>query len=311
MPMPPDHELGPNFATLGIIEHPVAIARHRLRFSRLPPTSPLDVYNPQITQRLWTDGSIVWGDVFWLTAGGCAVVDHDGNCIFSTAVQHWNLCSYTVEFYAIAAAFLCADTVVEIYADCQSVVKHFAYLIEHQQIQDDWPWFPWWKKVLDVFIQRKQIVEQPVQVHWIPSHTFDGIPVELITDDMLLAKRTTLQHVKCNQKADLIAKEVAAADTAVAPKDKAWLLQAIAGRQDWLVALNKRFAVDVATSKPKATQLEQPPQVIDFRTAFPRWRWDDNPATCHLQKDFSGLAKPAWWKGLMHPGNRYFNLLHL
>ena len=88
---PPDHEFGPNFCTLGIVEHPVAIAKHRLRMSALPEASLLEHFDLAGRQKLWTDGSILWGDCFWLTCGGCAIINEWEEKVFATTVQHWAL----------------------------------------------------------------------------------------------------------------------------------------------------------------------------------------------------------------------------
>ena len=58
----PQHEFGENFRLLGIVEHPVAIVKHRLRWSD-PQTiivKPIDIDAP--LEYLWTDGSIFWAE---------------------------------------------------------------------------------------------------------------------------------------------------------------------------------------------------------------------------------------------------------
>ena len=292
---PIDHELGPNFNSLGIVEHPFAIARHRLRVSDLPEPSLLEHFDPSCRVQLWTDGSILWGDCFWLTCGGCAVVNCKAEKVFTTSVQHWTLSSFTVEFFAVAAAFLQATNPVDIFTDCLTVVKLFNIILTGGKPETDWPLFPWWKKIVEVLESRRQIVQSPLEVTWIPSHTFDGIPFHLITQDMLAAKNTTLQHVMCNRVADLLAKEIAQNDAAVSISDRKWLLDSIAGRQKWLVDLNKRFGDDVLISKANNNVEPLIPEVC-FQTMFPRWPWNAKPELYRTFKGLQNFDPPKKWK---------------
>ena len=287
LPQPPHHELGPNFPTLGIVEHPRAIAKHRLRFSTLPEPSPITLHRTA----LWTDGSILWSDVFWLTCGGCAVIDGQGQTVFASSVQHWSLCSYTVDFFAVAAAFLGATNPVDIYSDCQTLVTHFQMLTTGIDIPNRW------NTIKRIWDQRRAVVESPAEVIWIPSHTFDNIPFELITEEMPVAKKTNIQHVRGNRIADLVAEEQAAYDAAVAVADKVWLQTSVAGRQEWLVALNKRFADDVTVSKNLASsEIANNNAEINLEELFPRWPWHANFSSYITAIDVRDVSVPAKWK---------------
>ena len=113
---------------------------------------------------------------------------------------------------------------------------------------------------------------------------------------MLLAKQTTLQHVRCNRKADLLAKEIAHHDSAIAIEDKKLLLDAIAGRQEWLVALNKKFGEDVKTSKANETLPPTEVATVDFPTMFPRWLWHANPGRYVATTFLPEIMPPKKWK---------------
>ena len=296
LPKPIDYDLGPNFNTLGIVEHPMAIARHRLRLSLLPEPTILEHFQTDYRAKLWTDGSIIWGDCFWLTCGGCAVVNDKAEKVFASAVQHWSLTSFTVEFFAVAAAFLTAKRPVDIFTDCHTVVRLFDIILQGGAPESDWPLYVWWKKLVEVWTSRKQLVSEPLTITWIPSHTFDGIPFHLITDEMLAAKGTTLQHVVCNRTADLIAKEYAHEDAAVRLSDRTWLLDSIAGRQKWLVKLNRRFGEDVKISKANTTSQDAGEQNVCFQTMFPRWPWFVEPTAYSFHGAIPNIDKPKKWK---------------
>ena len=111
--------------------------------SSLPEPSLADNYQGSTKVLLWTDGSILWGDCFWLTCGGCATVNDQEECIFPSPVQHWNLNSYTVDFFAIAVAFLKTENPVDIFSDCKTLVAHFNITLLGNGVSGDWPLFAW------------------------------------------------------------------------------------------------------------------------------------------------------------------------
>lgn len=53
---------------------------------------------------LWTDGSVVWNNVFWLTTGDFAVVLGDGSILAHGEVKHWVMNSYIAELWPLLQA---------------------------------------------------------------------------------------------------------------------------------------------------------------------------------------------------------------
>ena len=110
------------------------------------------------------------------------------------------------------------------------------------------------------------------------------------------AKKTTFQHVRCNRRVDLHAKKSALEDAAVDIKHKHWLLASIAGRQKWLVDLNKHYGDDVNVFKANGEEHNRPGQTIGLRATFPRWLWNANPAQYTASGISLKVAPPNKWK---------------
>ena len=110
----PDHELGANFTSLGLVEHPFAIAKHRLNITTRLPEFPSYI-NHAVQRFLWTDGSLQWSNTYWLQSGGFAIVDETAAIIAAGPIRHWRLSSYTVELWAILIAFATAKTPVHLH----------------------------------------------------------------------------------------------------------------------------------------------------------------------------------------------------
>ena len=76
---PIPHEFGPNFLTMGHVHHPLFVARRRLLHLT---ANELEV-SPQFCdgepRRLWSDGSVVHADRFWLATATYAIVDSNGS----------------------------------------------------------------------------------------------------------------------------------------------------------------------------------------------------------------------------------------
>ena len=74
------HELGENFSLLGLVEHPRAIAEHRLRVSN-PWLLNVQALQSDDTLNVWSDGSLYWPRVFWLATAGFALIGDAGECL--------------------------------------------------------------------------------------------------------------------------------------------------------------------------------------------------------------------------------------
>ena len=296
----PAHELGPNFTHLGIVEHPVAIITHRLQWSD---TSSITVVPfAATTHRLqfWTDGSIFWSEVYWLTTGSFAVIDESLNVCRSGAVFHWSLSSYTTELWAILEACAYADTNVIIGSDCQTVVGQCWTVMDTKQIPASWSHRSWWEFFLRLWVDKFKEDINALEIFWTPAHLYEGVPTELITSEMADIKGTTVLDIKCNRKADLVAKDVALQHCSVHPEMKQTLLKAILIRQEFLTKVSYLLGLDAP--------LPLPPEKFDSRdevdltddnaivTYFHGWDWHETISSFKVQIRFSQTSdQPTKW----------------
>lgn len=115
------HDLGVNFALLGLIENPCRLSQFRLQ-SEVARLSDAVIFDPDLgTKETWTDGSVLWQENFWITTAAYAVIDKEGRVLHSGRVRRWSLSSYVVELWAIWIAFSQSDSAVHIYCDNQTV----------------------------------------------------------------------------------------------------------------------------------------------------------------------------------------------
>ena len=250
----PHHEFGPNFDLLGIFEHPYKIAEHRLRYTALPAVNP-DPFEPHAPyQSVWSDGSVVWNENYWLESGGFSLVNEKGNLIVSGPVSHWHMSSYTTELYALAYAILIHQTPLRLFMDCQTVVHQFRQLVSNMAVDTGWSHQEWWRTILQQIQQRKQFISNPVEVHWIPAHAYENLPTSAITNELAQAKQTTIQHIYMNRLADMYAKRAATENGAVHPRDQSLLYNAVLEKHEWLVKLGELMYCDVQNLQLAANQ---------------------------------------------------------
>ena len=171
----PDHELGPNFKNFGVVEHPVKIAEHRLRWSPLPEVATIDHVQDSNILQIWTDGSVVWNENFWLTTASFAAVDSQGHCLAKGEVKHWSLSSYAAELWAIVYVVARFPQKLEIYSDCQTVVKQFHQMVSTRSVDPLWSHQSWWWFLLNIWVDRSKIIEDPIVLQWIPAHCFEEV----------------------------------------------------------------------------------------------------------------------------------------
>ena len=274
------HELGENFTNVGIVEHPIAIARHRLRQSDPRSLDICDFTSPATLTNLWTDGSLLWSQFFWLQAGGFAVIDDVGSCLQHGPVNSLSLTSFTTELWAVLIAVTKTPTSLRVFTDCKTLVDKFNYVIEHGLVPTCWAHYSWWIFLFDIVRRRNLVYRNAVQLFWIPAHKFESIPCDLITSDMAKAAGTTVQNIRLNRIADFSAKEAALQNSAVDPKQRNWLLSAILVHQEWLTNLHHACAFDSVEAPTQVDLLvddgnpsfqdenEQTPQ-----KDFPNWMW--------------------------------------
>ena len=271
------HELGPNFALLGIVEHPLGLVKSRLKMS-LPETlhcNPIRVSD--VTQPLWTDGSVFASDLYWITTGGFAIIDLAGNCIASGQVWHWSLCSYTTELWAIIVAATFADSSVHIFTDNQAVAKNFAELLQLRVVPSHWSHHSWWVFLLDLCCSKFESCGAMIEVTWVPAHRLERIPCQMITEDLARAAGSTILDIERNRQADFAARDIT---FQCSPIDPSWLKAlpvAIVKHQMWLIELAKLLhqenEADVVNRFVPAQNPE--PEIDDdfIRGFFTAWSW--------------------------------------
>lgn len=169
--------------------------------------------------------------------------------------------SYAAELSAVLQACIVTPYTVHIYSDCQSAVEAAQYVFQHGTYDDSWLCQEWWSCL-------------PFQITWIPAHCYEHLlPVEHITPSMAASKGTTIQHIRCNRKADHTAKEFAAAVSPVHPGVQQQADLGILHHQRWLSRLHALLPTD----GPQQTAEEEPAEDFDFLSCqkiFPQWAWN-------------------------------------
>ena len=271
------HELGENFPNLGIVEHPFRIAEHRLQYSN-PDDLQVAAFEPSdAIAEFWTDGSVFWQEVYWLTTAGFAVINSQGECAFSGPVNAWKLSSYSAELWAIVVTVAFSCTAAIIYTDCKTIVTQFAEMLQCAHIPESWPHRPWWIFLHKIVQNRTRRCPHAARVCWIPAHLFESIPTELITAEMASGHNTSVRNIHMNRLADFAAKKAAAADAAVAPEAKEGLLKAIVNHQEWLTKLHFQLAgedrITCVADVPEELAMPREFTMDDARKQFPQWPW--------------------------------------
>ena len=286
-PPGPGHEFGPNFRLLGIVEHPFAIIRHRLHVDRADALPVQIFHRPDDLQSLWSDGSVLWGEVFPLTAAGYAIIDEEGKVFHAGTVSHLCLSSYTAELWAVIVATLKSDCKLHIYSDCKEVVCQVNHMVQTGNIPTNCLHIEWWKVLHKVIVARSLLTSGPVLLlTWIPSHVGDDLPVSVIPATVIRAAGTTRKHIELNQLADAVAKRFARSRCTIAAEDKGMFQAAILQKQRTLTDLNRFIGFECSDTFTDTPMRQSAASEIDFHTIYPGLAWNHNEA------DFSFSWKP-------------------
>ena len=275
-PPEPVHEFGSNFGLLGIVEHPVGVVKHRLQWND-PNDLLVATFQPSAPRvSWWSDGSVFWPDVFWLSAGGFSIVNDRNQEIFGGPVHHLHITSYTTELWAVVVAIHKCAAPTEVFTDCQTIVDQFQVLQTDGAPHTTWSHFSWWHAISIRLQILLDFHPDPFVVSWIPSHLYEHLPECFITQAMADAKKTEVRHIIGNRFADKFAKEHAVQATSVHPSDEQMLKQSIIRRQDWLTMLNLEIAAlqkSDQESKQEARLAEEEASE-DVFALFPHWEWE-------------------------------------
>ena len=300
---------GPNFQPLGIVEISNELVKSRLSISQTHeiPVSPWSQSTTHEFRTLWTDGSCLFGDMFWRTKGAAACVDKLGNLIFQVEVHHISLNSYSCELWALVQAFCRSDQPCARRTDCASLVTQVSFMMTNLYIPTDFLHFEWWSFFLQIYKLRLQICPKPLCVSWIPSHLLEHIPVHLITFKQAIDNGSNWEDIFCNREADYFAKQCATQQlNGVVPEKQR--VVAISKWQRWLALVNSKLseisAIDIRPSlsqgdndendillvpkKPCVvpSELTVAHPICSFQQVFPKWVWQPNPSNFNWKSNF-------------------------
>ena len=119
---------------------------------------------------------------------------------------------------------------------------------------------------------------EALEIVWVPAHLYEGIPVELITEEMANLHDTNVQNIACNRRADFAAKQAAMHECAVDPNFKQTYLNAILARQEFLTKLS--FHVGIECEIPLPPEKFNEHQELDVQNNeaviafFHGWKWN-------------------------------------
>ena len=269
------HEFGANFAALGHVTHPTAVARQRLRFSNIEDLSIADSFSASHEERFWTDGSVCYADTFWLTSAACAVLDETRTIRHCGPVFHWNISAYVAELWGVISACAQASFPATIYCDCLTVVEQAHKVFQGGLPEDNWACFPWWLFLRRLTQIRRAVRDPPFRIIWIPAHCFEGIPVDLLSEELAALRGTTLEHILHNRLADAAAKECASNTACVYADVQKEATKAIKVHQLWLTRLHAMlptYQPDRAICIEESLQHDCVSQT-ECQNRFPQWPW--------------------------------------
>ena len=64
-------------------------------------------------------------------------------------------------------------------------------LFRSGHIDGNWMCCDWWHALLNLYSYRQQQCENSFRIHWVPAHKLEGVPDQLMTDELALAAGTT------------------------------------------------------------------------------------------------------------------------
>ena len=275
-----NHELGPNFCGLGIVEHPSSAINHRVQLSALP-TYDCTLFDPTAPGVVWfSDGSVLLQESYWLTSAAFAIYDQNESLIRSGPVKHVALASYTAELFALAVAVIIAPARLHLVADCQTIVDLFTKMCACHTIPGHWSHRPIWMEIQRVWKLKLQQCEQPVHLEWMPAHTCDHQPLAAIAPEATFANGCPGWKVRANRLADEEAKRIASQQAIINVNLWPIVFAAAHRRQAALVSLNQIIGSEGIVKKVFQTieENQQTDVSDDHKSRFPSWNWHPNEA---------------------------------
>ena len=165
--------------------HPYEVAMLRLRcFTTFPCTSAFEADRELV--EYWTDGSLLWADVFWLTTAAFSVIDVIGNVVETGPVFHFSLSSHAAELWGVIMACWSVCT------DSETVVK-FCAQIQVRGIPQNVSHRTWWLWIVGIWRERRAF-HPDHRLVWVPSHLLPHVPTADLTDELAVRAGSTRQH---------------------------------------------------------------------------------------------------------------------
>lgn len=278
----------------GLCTHPRKVALSRLGLSPVGDTSAS--FDPEQLEFFWTDGSVQWGNYFWLSTGAYAIVDARFQVVESGRVSHWELSAYTTELFALLRAIQRAHCRIHVRSDCQSVVDQFNDLCRAQQVDPRWSHQARWHEIRRVLTLSLQACNFPFIVSWIPSHLLEHLPIALISEAAARECGSSARDIIANRIADREANHLATDLSPIRPSDQKVIEVAILRRHEWLVMLNWLLE----TMQPSPTSTPAPQTTTDTAASvvsrFPHWAWGTRTSDFPWKpKIFTRQRQPPRW----------------
>lgn len=291
-----DDEFGPNFRNFGIVETPIEIVLNSLKSTSIS-SIPVVIWNEQTNATMcnvWTDGSVENPKDDFFRCGGFSIVDSSGNILDSGPVQHWNLCAYTTELWAIIVAYSSASQPICIHSDCQSVVDQMNFVIQHNEVPFTWTHISWWLFFLNIFRPRQNICKNSLEVRWCKAHLCDHLPDSCVTPQTAFKLGVSFADLVGNRIADKAAKAAAKKQRQIDPDDYQKQVQRIIEWQIWLAKLNAWIGQEQPETGTKSKRHAKPANgdehtkhvspheicvqhhIDHFKALLPRWTWQAN-----------------------------------
>ena len=305
---PDDFWLGPNFQVLGLVETPWADVTERLQISSTAEIL-VEEWSGQDAPpvHLWTDGSVVLSKSYWKTRAAYAVIASNTCVVAAGKVHHWALSSYTAELFAILVAFASATGPCIIHTDSLTIVQQFQDLLNGSGLPHHLQHYAWWRFLFKLIEERGGRENSPLHIVWCPAHSWDHLPLECISDEMLGFKNLSRADLINNRKADLVAKEQLEGYARRESLHASRVLCYIQEHHLWLAKLHKHLSEDSSNRiVPEAAghdqALNEQPS-LDHKALYPRWAWDavfasyttPSPAVGFDFSKYKGKIKEANW----------------
>lgn len=206
--------------------------------------------------------------------------------------------SYVAELWGVLQACLLSPHCIRIFCDCNSVVVHAQHVFATGCVDDSWLCQDWWKCLAQLTQHRLQTHPQPFEAQWIPADCFEHMPSDSISEQIAQTRKATVRHIARNRKADLVAKEYAAA---IAPASVTVQREADLGclqHQQWLARLHSLLPTDSSCCEDTQCPANDDLDVAHCQRLFPLWPWSSKVYTFPWKpKTPHDVPQPAKWIG--------------